>query len=139
MAVPLLRQVEMMPSRTTTISPRAISFIKKGYEVRVDVEAAGTTASLPIAGSRKAGRGRTAPAAGIFKFDQENMQWSGLATEKDGRGAEPAFRRRGMVDGEPRTWVEGAAGANGPLGSHPLSDRIRRLPGGDLCLSCLFG
>ena len=77
---------------------------------------------------------------GIFKFDQENMQWSVLAVDRD-RTAERASRFGGvaMIDGEPSDLGRIRAGANGAPGGHALPDRRRRLPRGDVRLPPLLG
>ncbi len=85
---------------------------KKGYEVRVKYDQ--KYARVPADRRQSEGWAWThgAHTLGIFKFDQENMQWSVLAVEKSSRGATLRFggacddRRRAVRPGPHR------AGAN---------------------------
>ena len=74
---------------------------QKGYEVRMDVEQ--RYDRLPSDRRQSEGWAWThgPHTLGIFKFDQENMQWSVLATEKTHRGASLRFGGASMIDGEP--------------------------------------
>jgi hypothetical protein len=74
---------------------------KKGYEVRVTCDA--QCAHVPADRRQSEGWAWThgAYTLGISKFDQENMQWSLLATEKKGLAASLRFGGVAMIDGEP--------------------------------------
>lgn len=73
----------------------------KGYEVRVRFD----TQSERVPADRRQADGwawtHGDNTLGIFKFDQENMQWSILAVDKGEQGAVLRFGGACMIDGEP--------------------------------------
>ncbi len=107
---------------------------QKGYEVRIEVEQ--RYERVPADRRQSEGWAWThgPHTLGIFKFDQENMQWSVLATDKDSRGA--TLRFGGACDDRRRTVRPGPdrARTNGAIGSDALSDRLRRIRERDVCL-----
>jgi hypothetical protein len=74
---------------------------QKGYEVRIEVE----QRYVRVPADRRQSEGwawtHGPHTLGIFKFDQENMQWSVLATDKTSRGVNLRFGGASMIDGEP--------------------------------------
>ncbi len=74
---------------------------QKGYEVRIAVEQ--RYDRVPADRRQSEGWAWThgPHTLGIFKFDQENMQWSVLATDKSSGGVNLRFGGASMLDGEP--------------------------------------
>ncbi len=72
-----------------------------GYEMHVDFDQ--HYRRIPASHRQSEGWAWThgAHTLGIFKFDQENMQWSILATEKQPGGTVLHFGGTRMIDGEP--------------------------------------
>jgi len=74
---------------------------KKGYDVRITVEQ--SYQRVPADRRQSEGWAWThgTHTLGIFKYDQENMQWSVLATDKKPDGVQLRFGGVSMLDGEP--------------------------------------
>jgi hypothetical protein len=89
---------------------------QKGYEVRIAVEQ--RYERVPADRRQSEGWAWThgPHTLGIFKFDQENMQWSVLATDKTSRGVNLRFGGASMIDGEPSDLGRVAPGQTVRLG-----------------------
>jgi hypothetical protein len=74
---------------------------KKGYEIRVNPDLKYDRVPANLRQSEGWAWTHGGHTLGIFKFDQSNMQWSVLTTEKDGQNASLRFGGVRMIDGEP--------------------------------------
>ena len=74
---------------------------KKGYEIRVKFDLQYDHAPADQRQSEGWAWTHGPNTLGIFKFDQENMQWSVLATQKENKEASLRFGGVSMIDGEP--------------------------------------
>ncbi len=74
---------------------------KKGYEIRVKYDLQYDRTPADQRQSEGWAWTHGANTLGIFKFDQENMQWSVLATQKENKEASLRFGGAVMIDGEP--------------------------------------
>jgi len=74
---------------------------KKGYEIRVKYDLQYNHAPADQRQSEGWAWTHGSHTLGVFKFDQENMQWSVVATQKENKEASLRFGGVSMIDGEP--------------------------------------